>query len=169
MLCAVAFSAVIASLTYSLALDHHAAQRFDSDKLAKMRLGAFKGSTPARLIERIGGSHTPCDSADSCIKDLLSKKTDGFMYDEAFLNYLSETRYRGKISVYPTHLKPYWRAFAMPKNSAMRKPFNVALLKIMERPIGEALIKQLDLGAYTRPKQALPTEEGSRRPGRRKK
>jgi polar amino acid transport system substrate-binding protein len=170
VLCAVAFSAVVASLTYSLGTEGHTSASIDSNRLKHMHLGVFKGSTTARILEGLGGRYTTCDNSDACVKALLDGKTDGFMYDEGYLHYLSETRYRGKISVYPTDLKPYRRAFAMPRDSTLRKPFNVALLKIIERPVGEALTKQLDLNAYLRDKTAGKAEEGaSRRPGRREK
>jgi polar amino acid transport system substrate-binding protein len=169
-LCAVAFSAVVASLTYSLGTEGHTSPSIDSNRLKQMHLGVFKGSTTARILEGLGGRYTLCDNSDACVKAFLDRKTDGFMYDEGYLHYLSETRYRGKISVYPTDLKPYRRAFAMPRNSVLRKPFNVALLKVIERPIGEALTKQLDLNAYLRDKPVAKAEEGpSRRPGRRQK
>ena len=169
VLCAVAFSAVIASLTYSLSAQGHTAQPLESDQIKKMRIGIFKGSTQERILEGMGVRYIQCDNTDHCIKDLLAKKTDGFMYDEGYLHYLSETRYRGIVTVYPTDLKPYRRAFAMPKNSALRKPFNIALLKILDRPVGEALIKQLDLSAYIRARPPAQSEEmKGRRPGRRK-
>jgi polar amino acid transport system substrate-binding protein len=170
VLCAIAFSAVVASLTYSLGTQGHASLPIDSDRLKGMHIGVFKGSTTARILETLGGRYTLCDNSDACVKALLDKKTDGFMYDEGYLHYLSETRYRGKISVFPTDLKPYRRAFAMPKDSSLRKPFNVALLKIVERPVGEALTKQLDLNAYLRDRPTATAEEGpNRRPGRRQK
>ena len=170
VLCAIAFSAVVASLTYSLGAQGHGSFLIDSNRLKQMNLGVFKGSTTARILEGLGGRYTLCDNSDACLRALLDKETDGFMYDEGYLHYLSETRYRGKISVYSTDLKPYRRAFAMPRNSALRKPLNVALLKVIERPVGEALTKQLDLNAYLRDRSAGTAEPGpSRRPGRREK
>jgi ABC-type amino acid transport substrate-binding protein len=127
-----------------------------------MRLGLFKASVQAQMMERLGIRHIPCDSIDECISALLKKKFDGFMYDEGYLLYLSETRYQGKLSVYPTDLRPYRRAFAMPKDSALRDSFNVALLRVMERPLGEALINQLDLSQYLKARPLNPMEEKRR-------
>ncbi len=171
VVCAVAFSAVVASLTYSLGTDGRAAPSIDSDRLRQMNIGVFRGSISSRILEGLGGRYRLCDNSDACVKELLDKKIDGFMYDEGYLHYLSETRYRGKISVYPTDLMPYRRAFAMPRNSALRKPFNIALLRVIERPVGEALTRQLDLNAYLRDRgPVVRAEEGpSRRPGRRQK
>jgi hypothetical protein len=50
----------------------------------------------------------------------------------------------------------------MPKNSDLRQPFNVALLKVMDRPLGEALINQLDLSQYLQAKPLAPLEESRR-------
>ncbi len=162
VVCVVAFCAVIASLTYYLAAQQYSGWTLDSSKLKQMHLGLFKTSVQVQLIEKLGIRHTPCDNTDECISALLTKKIDGFLYDEGYLRYLSETRYRGRLSVYVTDLRPYRRAFAMPKNSPLRKPFNVALLKAMDRPMGETLINQLDLSQYLRAKPPSPIEEKRR-------
>jgi hypothetical protein len=162
VVCVVTFGAVIASLTYYLGAQEYSAWTLDSGKLRQMRLGLFKASVQIQTIEKLGAHYIPCDNADECVAFLLHKKIDGFLYDEGYLRFLSETRYRGKLSIYLTDLRPYRRAFAMPKNSDLRKPFNVALLKVMDRPLGEALINQLDLSQYLKAKPLAPLEESRR-------
>lgn len=162
IVCVMAFSAVIASLTYYLTAQQYTLGAFDTTSLNQMRLGAFKGSVQPQMIEKTGPLSLSCESTEVCIKALLGKKIDGFLYDEGYLRYFSETRYRGKISVYPTEVRPYRRAFAMPKESALRKPFNMALLEVMDRPVGEALINQLDLSQYLRARPLSPLEEKRR-------
>jgi polar amino acid transport system substrate-binding protein len=162
VVCVVTFGAVIASLTYYLGSQQHLGWVVDSDKLKRMHIGGFRTSAQAQMIERMGIRYTPCDNTDECVTALTRGKIDGFLYDEGYLRYLSETRYRGRLSVYATDLKPYRRAFAMPKNSPLRKPFNVALLKVMDRPMGEAVINQLDLSQYVRTRPANPMEEKRR-------
>ena len=162
VVCVVTFGAVIASLTYYLGAQEYSQWTLDSNKLRQMRLGLFKASVQIQTIERLGARYIPCDNTDECVASLLHKEIDGFLYDEGYLRLLSETRYRGKLSIYLTDLRPYRRAFAMPKNSDLRKPFNVALLKVMDRPMGEALINQLDLSQYLKAKPLAPLEERRR-------
>ncbi len=162
VVCVVAFGAVIASLTYYLGAQQHSGWVLDNNKLKQMRLGMFKASVQAQMIEKLGVRHTPCDNTDECVAALMGKRIDGFLYDEGYLRYLSETRYRGRLSIYTTELKPYRRAFAMPQNSALRKPFNVALLKVMDRPMGETVINQLDLSQYLKTRLLNPMEEKRR-------
>jgi polar amino acid transport system substrate-binding protein len=162
VVCVVLFGAVIASLTYYLGAQQYSAWPLDSAKLRHMRLGMFRASAQIQMIGKLGIRHTPCDDTEDCIAALLNKRIDGFLYDEGYLRYLSETRYRGKISVYSTELSPYRRAFAMPKNSPLRKSFNVALLRVTERPMGEALVNQLDLSQYLKARAPSPMEETRR-------
>ncbi len=162
VVCVVTFGTVIASLTYYLGAQQYAGWTLDSNRLSKMRLGLFRASVQVQTVEKLGARYVPCDSADECVASLLHDRIDGFLYDEGYLRFLSETRYKGKLSIYLTDLRPYRRAFAMPKNSDLRKPFNVALLKVMDRPMGEAIINQLDLSQYLRAKPVAPLEERRR-------
>ena len=162
VVCVITFGAVIASLTYYLGAQQYSGWVVDSDKLKGMHIGVFRTSATVQILEGMGIRYTPCENTDECVTALTRGKINGFLYDEGYLRYLSETRYRGRLSIYATDLKPYRRAFAMPKNSPLRKPFNVALLKVMDRPMGEAVINQLDLSQYLRTKPTNPMEEQRR-------
>lgn len=162
VVCVITFGAVIASLTYYLGAQQYSGWVVDSDKLKGMHIGVFRTSATVQILERMGIRYMACENTDECVAALTRGKINGFLYDEGYLRYLSETRYRGRLSIYATDLKPYRRAFAMPKNSPLRKPFNVALLKVMDRPMGEAVINQLDLSQYLRTKPTNPMEEKRR-------
>jgi polar amino acid transport system substrate-binding protein len=71
---------------------------------------------------------------EDVLDSLFAIKIEGFLYDEVTLHYYAENKYRDEIAQHPTTLKSLTIAFAMPKNSPLRKPVNVALLKIMEEP-----------------------------------
>ena len=162
VVCVITFGAVIASLTYYLGAQQFSGWTIDTNGLKRMRIGVFRTSAQVQIIEKLGIRYSPCDNTDECVTALMHRKIDGFVYDEGYLRYLSETRYRGKLSVYATDLKPYRRAFAMAKDSPLRKPFNVALLKIMDRTMGETVINQLDLSQYLKAKTPNLMEEKRR-------
>jgi len=162
VVCVITFGAVIASLTFYLSSQHYSGWVIDTARLKGMHIGVFSTSVQVQMLEKMGIRYTACENTDECIGALTRGKIDGFLYDEGYLRYLSETRYRGKLSVYETELKPYRRAFAMPKDSPLRKPFNVALLRIAERPMGEGVINQLDLSQYLKTGTLNPMEEKRR-------
>ena len=81
-----------------------------------------------------------------CAKNrFVEKKIEGFLYDEVTLHYYAEGRYRGKIKVQVTGLKPLSIGFGMPGNSALRKPVSIAMLSIMEGPSWESILNRYGL------------------------
>ncbi len=139
-LCAVVLSAFIASLTSSLTLDKLGATAVTSKTLRSMRLGTVKASVPAKVIGQIGvKDYQYFSDEDRAVKALTEKRIDGFLFDETTLRYYADQDYKGKIVVHSTDLKRLHFAFAMPKDSPLRKPVNAALLTIEDDPLWERL------------------------------
>jgi len=145
LICALALSAFIASLTSSLFSMRQAEQVYTAEKLRSMHLGTEALEPSAKLLESMGGRATYFVDNDDGLDALLAKKIDGYVYDEVTLHYYAENKYRDRIVLRPTALKGLTIAFAMPKNSPLRKPVNVALLKIMEEPMWESLLSRYGL------------------------
>jgi ABC-type amino acid transport substrate-binding protein len=145
LICALALSALIASLSSALTTIHQDEKKFTADKLRNMHLGTEAGGMTAHMIEKMGGRSTFFKDEEEVIKAVLDKKIDGFFYDEVTLHYYAEKPFRGKISVHSTNLKEIPFGFGLPKNSPLRKPVNVAMLGILEGPMWESILNRYGL------------------------
>ncbi|MCX5830189.1 MAG: transporter substrate-binding domain-containing protein [Deltaproteobacteria bacterium] len=145
LICALALSAFIASLSSSLTTHHLSETKFGVDKMRRMHLGTEAGSVPASIVEKIGSRTMFLKGEEEVLAALVSRKIDGFIYDEATLQYYAEGKYRGIISVHPTSLKEIVIAFGMPHNSPLRKPINISLLKIIDEPVWESILSRYGL------------------------
>ena len=76
---------------------------------------------------------------------VLSSQIDGYLSFETRANFYASHEYRGKISVYPTKLRAHLCALAMPKQSPLRGPINVAVLKLMADSVWESLLDRYGL------------------------
>lgn len=146
LICALALSAFIASLSSSLTTHHLSETKFGVDKMRRMHLGTEAGSVPHSIVEKIGSRTTFIKGGEEeVLKALVSKKIDGFLYDEATLQYYAEGKYRGSITVHPTSLKEIVIAFGMPHNSPLRKPINISMLKLLDEPVWESILSRYGL------------------------
>jgi polar amino acid transport system substrate-binding protein len=145
LVCALALSALIASLSSSLTLSHQEEKKLSSDKMRNMHLGTETGGITAAMATRLGGRTTLYKDEDATLHALLEKKIEGFLYDEITLHYYAEKPYRGKITVLMTDLKSLSIGFGMPRNSVLRKPINIAMLSVIEGPLWESILNRYGL------------------------
>jgi len=146
LICAIALSAFIASLSSSLTLRHISTITTDFDTFKNMHLGTVNLSIPAGVLERRGVEYSLFPEEEDVLKALMDKKIDGFLFDEMTLRYYAEKDYQGKISVYPTNLKRLLFAFGIPMGSPLRKQVNPAILNVMNEPIWEFLLNRYGFG-----------------------
>lgn len=164
LICALALSAFIASLSSSLMTQHLSETKYSVDKLRRMRLGTEAGSVPHSIVEKIGSRTTFIKGGEEeVLKALVSKKIDGFLYDEATLHYYAEGKYRGIISVHPTTLKEIVIAYGMPRNSPLRKPINISLLKLINEPVWESILNRYGLDSNFEARHIVLGREKKRR------
>ena len=154
LLCALALSAFIASLTSSLTAQSREDFYMSVPQLERMHLGTVRDDVADDIIRSLGGRYELYDDDQSAIKALLEKRIEGFLFDEVTLNYYAENQYRRRIFVKPAALGNIPFAFAMPSGSRLRKPVNIALLTIMNQPIWEAILSQYGLMDHTELKSA---------------
>jgi polar amino acid transport system substrate-binding protein len=159
LICTLALSALIASLSSSLTAIHQDERKFTADKLRDMHLGTEAGGMTAHMIEKMGGRSTFFKEEEDVIKAVLDKKIDGFFYDEVTLHYYAEKPFRGKISVHSTNLKEMPIGLGLPKNSPLRKPVNVAMLGVLEGPMWESILNRYGLDKNFVAKPILPGRE----------
>jgi ABC-type amino acid transport substrate-binding protein len=145
LICTLAISALTASLASTLtarSLDERLAK---PEQLRRMHLGVIRETHPADIISGLGGKVMFFDEEDEALKTLTDAKLDGVVLDEITLQYYEETKYRNRIFINPTDLRRESIAFGMPLGSPLRKPVNIAMLKIMNDPVWESMLQRYGL------------------------
>jgi polar amino acid transport system substrate-binding protein len=145
IICGLALSAVIASLTHSLTDQLQEMQVIEDTEFRYMHLGVKKGSVQVDMLKEAGGYYTLFDTDEGAMDALLNGQIDGYLCVEIRANFYANNQYKGKISVYPTKLRPYLYALAMPMQSPLRRPINVAVLKLMDESAWESLLDRYGL------------------------
>jgi ABC-type amino acid transport substrate-binding protein len=133
-ICAIALSALIASLTSSLFASRDRTEVVPADDLRRMHLGGIVDSAESVALKNIGGKTTFFKSEQEALQALMKRRIDGFLYDEITLIYYRDNDYKDRISVYPTDTKRFFFAFALPKNSPIKSKVDYAILDYIERP-----------------------------------
>jgi polar amino acid transport system substrate-binding protein len=157
LLCAVALSALIASLSSSLSTARLTTEVINNDTLRHMHLGGVEGSAELGVLKKINGKYSVYAGEEDVLQAMLHGTVEGFLYDEITLHYYRDNNHKGRISVYPTNLRRSPFAFGLPKNSPWRSKINVALLDLMEKPDWEFLLSRYGLSTNfeERPSQML--------------
>jgi ABC-type amino acid transport substrate-binding protein len=144
--CALALSALVASLTTSLALNRLMSQAVEENTLRHMRLGGIETSAEAAFLKEMGGKFILYTTEGDALKALLNKEIEGFLFDEVTLHYYMDNDYKGKISVDSTNARRCPFAFGLPKESPWRTRINASLLNFMEKPDWVFLLNRYGLG-----------------------
>ncbi len=147
LVCAIALSALIASLTAAVTESRGTVDVLNGDMMRRMYLGGIKGSAESNVLEQLGGKYRLYVKEEDALNALLRKEIDGFLYDEITLNYYGQTDYKGKISVSPTDARRFFFGFGFSKESPWRRKVNSAILNLMEKPDWAFLLRRHGLGA----------------------
>jgi ABC-type amino acid transport substrate-binding protein len=153
--CAVALSAFTASLASSLTTRHLFSNLLEQETLRQMRLGVVRDDVSQGIVNRLGARSRDYTEEAEAIEALLAREIDGFVFDEITLQYYASSEYRDKLSVLPTDLKRLPFAFGLPKDSPLRKPINAALLRIMDGPVWDSLLRHYGLAENFEPKDVV--------------
>jgi ABC-type amino acid transport substrate-binding protein len=132
LVCAVALSALIASLTTALSQSRAMTQVVSDESLGRMRIGGVAESAESKVLQSVAGECVLYSSETEALKAVRAGSIDAFLYDEITLHYLQAHQYRNRISVYPTKSLRFMFAFGLPKDSPMLRDVNCALLKLIE-------------------------------------
>jgi ABC-type amino acid transport substrate-binding protein len=144
-LCAIALSAMIASLTNAISENRAKVDTVADEQLRHMTLGGLNGSAETIALKKLGGKYKLYDKEEDALDGVLKGEIDGFLYDAITLHYYKDNDYKDKITVYQTDFKRYFFAFGLPRNSPLLKTINVSLLSLMEKPDWGFLLKRYGL------------------------
>ncbi len=134
LVCAVALSALIASLTTSLTASRSTIEAVNEDTLRRMYLGVIRAGAEESTLHNLGGRYKTYDEEEEALNALLAGTVEGFLYDEITLHYYKNNTYRGRISVYPTKFKRFFYGFAYTKGSPWRTTVDYGILRLKEKP-----------------------------------
>jgi len=143
--CGLALSAVIASLTHSLTDQMQQMQVLEDEDIRYMHLGVKKGSVQVDMLKEAGGYYTLFDTDEEALNAVLTGQVDGYLCFETRAIYYANHDYSGRISVYPTKLRTHLYALSMPKQSPLRKPINLAILRLTDDGVWESLLDRYGL------------------------
>jgi polar amino acid transport system substrate-binding protein len=147
LVCAIALSALIASLTAAVTESRNTVEVVNGDMLRQMHLGGIKGSAESDVLKQLGGKYRLYAKEEDALNALLRKEIEGFLYDEITLFYHRQTDYKGRISVSPTDSRRFFFGFGFPKESPWRRKVNSAILNLMEKPDWAFLLTRHGFGA----------------------
>lgn len=144
-LCAVAFSALIASLTNAIYENRSNVGVITDEQLRRMYLGGVKGSAESIVLPKLGGKYKFYAEEEDALRGVLKGEVEGFLYDMITLHYYEGMDYKDKIFVHPTGFRKFVFGFGLPKNSPITKSLNVSLLLLMEKPDWAYMLKRYGL------------------------
>ena len=160
LVCAIALSALIASLTASLTARRSMIDNIGDDALRRMHLGGVKGSAESAVLKSLDGDYILYDNEEQALRAVAGGKIDGFLYDEITLDYYKLHEYKNKINVYPTKFKKFSFAFGLPRNSTLRPQIDFLLLSLMEKPEWTYILRHHNLEENFQGTAAFTTRRG---------
>lgn len=133
-------SLVLVSLLTSNVIAHMTASRVESNiatrksDLAGKRLAAVSGSSGAEYLDTERLAHQKFADLAEALAALKGGKTDAVVNSVGALQYLVNTRFSDSIAPPRGVLAPAYMAFALPKNSDLKKPLDRALTIVTGSP-----------------------------------
>ncbi len=158
--CAVALTALVASLTTTLVEGQLESLVLKENSLRHMRVGGIEAGAESAILRNIGGKYSLYRSEQEALAALLNNEIDGFLYDEVTLHYYKDNDYKERISLEPTDLKRFAFAFALPKDSPWRTRINASLLRIIEKRDWALLLNRYGVGQNLEELPAPPRRRG---------
>ena len=90
------------------------------------------GTSSEDGLSRLRIVHSVLPSPEEGLKALRSGKIDAFVYDRPLLAWTIRQRNLSSVDLTDLMLEPQRYAIALPPNSRLRKPLNVAMLQVTE-------------------------------------
>jgi ABC-type amino acid transport substrate-binding protein len=125
------FTASIASVLTLSSIDGRVT---GPDDLADVRVASVADSTSAHYLEARGLGFAPFDSPQAALEALAADAVDAVVYDAPILRYLVAQNFNADLDVLAVTFEPQDYAIALPRDSRLREPLNVAILETTRAP-----------------------------------
>lgn len=104
------------------------------------RVAVVQGSTSAQYVADLDGHTVDAANFDAAVAAMLSGKADAVVYDTPVVLYRVKNEPRVNVAGAPFHPENYGIVF--PNGSELRRPVNLALLKLIENGTYDSLYKK---------------------------
>jgi ABC-type amino acid transport substrate-binding protein len=131
-----------ASITSALTVGQLSQRVRSADDLASMRVASVPGSTSAAWMQTHQLQAVDSDTLDQALAALDAGTVDAVVYDAPLMRYTISQRYARRLQVLPLVLARQDYAFALPRNSTLRRDINSSLLKRINRGDWHERLKQ---------------------------
>ena len=133
-------SLVLISLVTTILVSSMTVARMESgplahdNDLAGKRLVAVAGSSGAEYLDSEHLPYTKYANLQEALKSLASGQSDAVVNSVGALQYMISTQFNGVIPMPSGLLAPAYMAFALPPNSALKKPLDRAPVRVTASP-----------------------------------
>ena len=124
----VAIAIFTAAVTSALTVRHLQGVVHSVGDLRSVRVGAVKGSSTHDALADLKIKAQEFNSPGEGLQALHAQKIDAFVYDKPLLGWLIQRQFSSSIELLDATFQPQHYAFAIPDNSPLRGPLNIALL-----------------------------------------
>jgi polar amino acid transport system substrate-binding protein len=125
------FTGMVAS---SLTIHHLTTAVRGLNDLPHLRVGTVAESTSEAFLRRRHMKYRAFGTSLEGLNAVARNNLDAFVYDAPMLRYQANIELEGKVAVLTGTFDRQDYAFALPKNSPWRKPFNQILLQTIDEP-----------------------------------
>lgn len=100
--------------------------------LSQVKVGAVAGSSTEEALSRIRTTFTPYPNARAGLQALRSRQIEAFVYDRPLMAWIVGQDFRSSVQLLDATFDPQNYAFALPSDSPLRKPLNIAILQAVQ-------------------------------------
>lgn len=138
----VVISSFTAAVTSSLTVTRLEGAVHGVEDLSNVRTTTVAGSTSSAFLDELGVPYSSASTLEEALAALAARSLDAVVYDAPILKYVVRERYRGRVQVLPGTFRRQDYGIALPDGSPLRERLNKALLRRIQKPTWEALIRR---------------------------
>jgi polar amino acid transport system substrate-binding protein len=118
-----------ASITSTLTVKHLQGAVRGVGDLSAVRVGALAGTSTEDTLSRLRISYRKFATLQDGLDALRTHKLDAFVYDKPLLAWAIQQSFSSSVELIDATFDPQGYAFALPRNSPLRKVLDVAILE----------------------------------------
>jgi len=129
-----------ASITSALTIKHLQGSVHGVSDLSTVRVGAIGGTSTEDALSSQRVTYRRFASLQDGLDALRAHKLDAFVYDKPLLAWAIHQRFSSSVELVDATFEPQEYAFALPRNSPLRKALDIAILDAIHSPWWEQTI-----------------------------
>jgi ABC-type amino acid transport substrate-binding protein len=117
-----------ASITSALTIKHLQGAVHGVSDLSTARVGALTGTSTEDTLSHLRIAYQKYATLEAGLNALRAHELDAFVYDKPLLAWAIHQGFSSSIELVDATFEPQEYAFALPRNSSLREPLDVAIL-----------------------------------------